>query len=131
MNREIIVRGKPLDPSAHGFDFVQGGYYLDQRGEAGPQGVDPSVDYHIIVTEDFEHIPVIQETIGQFTGLKDKHGKEIYEGDMREDGDWISYSNEWAKFGWTDGGYIKQISYQFPCDDVEITGNIHTKEVEK
>ena len=54
--------------------------------------------------EDYEVIP---ETVGQFTGMYDKQGRELYEGDIVT----LDEKTEWEFFGGT--GIVSYIDYQF------------------
>jgi len=72
MNREIKFRGKR---KLNG-EWIYG-YFV----------IDPFGNYRIYLKPFDEctsnsHYFVIPETVGQYTGLKDKNGKEIYEGDI-------------------------------------------------
>ena len=74
---------------------------------------------------------VLEETIGQFTGLYDKNGKEIYEGDIFELDDYTNGVVVYLENSGTYGisfGYDKEELYTEPFsyydfDEMEILGN--------
>ena len=112
MNREILFRGKRIDNG----EWVYG-YYI-------------AVFSHSIVDNRGVAFEVAPKTIGQYTGLKDKNGKKIFDGDILK-----SYYDKPGIVKWNNeiGAFqIKGIPSQTMkrCYQMEVIGNIFDKEVE-
>ena len=102
--REILFRGKRTDNDEG--EFVYGipveGEPLLGMGKRTYIITKPGVQWvdGVYMTYD-ECIEVDPETVGQFTGLTDKNGRKIFEGDIVERGGriWlVEYSNKYGQF---------------------------------
>jgi len=111
--REIKFRGLTVDTGI----FIYGNVQFPK----------PPFDKYFM-WEKHQQFEVLPETIGQFTGLEDKNGIEIYEGDTFHMGNPnISYTVIWRDCGLL-GRQNRLASYvglDYWKNDIVITGNIH------
>ena len=116
--REILFRGKRPDNGEWVCGFLVkmfGAYHIIDEG-------DENTSYE-----------VIPETVGQYTGLNDKHGKRIFEGDIAKvlqgkdkDIAYVGFENgAFILYPETGNIYERTLwSYWYNDWDVEVIGNI-------
>lgn len=97
--RTIKFRGKNLDG-----EWVFGFYVEEER-----QTINGFEKKHFIVNDGHDYVK--PETVGQFTGLHDKDGKDIYEGDI---------------LGRKDGGTLLKVEFRHGAFGYEYCGEFHS-----
>lgn len=128
--RKILFRGKSEDNGewVYGYYACIGKHHYILTGKL-----------NLIGAVNFEHYLVIPETVGQFTGLYDKNGKKIFEGDIVKIPLYEGCQEQViAVVAWDilcavfylHGKRVKTDFYHYFGDDCEVIGNIHDKKLE-
>ena len=138
--REILFRGKRLDNG----EWVYGSFCMDAvEQKNGLCGVDGFIRRYDFAKGKMQMHEVDRESVSQFTGLTDKNGKRIFDGDFLHI---VSYTCDYdfktsvgAKYGYTSGLYVDgdfnggdftEIGFAFDYwsnedAEVEVIGNIY------
>lgn len=128
MNREIKFRGKRVDNDewTYGYLVFSEDYMFDYSCRIDIPYIIPIDNFNL---KDYREYRVDESTIGQYTGLKDKNRKEIYEGDIvsyifgKPNGDSVEVYSETVEFNYG------QLLILTCADYLEVIGNIYERGV--
>lgn len=133
--REILFRGKSTETN----QWIYGGFHIWEKRQVCALGNDRLKDDEIscvITVNSFadwnmprtmQAVEVIADTVGQYTGLTDRNGNKIFEGDIVNI---LTENEEIGVIVYEDGGFFVHadkfsidIIYKINRTDVEVIGN--------
>lgn len=119
--REILFRGKRVDNG----EWVEG-YYCPKPYSHFP--CEATIFPSETIDRDWHGEKVDPETVGQFTGLTDKNGVKIFEGDIVEYDEELHsvvYEPDVGMFELCGNGFVADFSYIDSSIFCEVVGNVH------
>ena len=127
MKREILYRGARMGDGK----FVYGSLVFVKENDKSENELP-----HIVISygpDTFDWFEVDPETVGQFTGMTDKNGTKIFEGDIVRHIDTtrhvvevvnseVYFDTEILEFGLKESNELFHVQFN---DEFEVIGNIH------
>ena len=123
--REILFKGKRVDNGEWVYGLLTCRNYIDVFTQKVCYDGEEELTYCTV-----EHCQLDAHTVGQYTGLTDKNGKKIFEGDIVESPHGTQGVVEWQN---AECAFLVNIGDDWQTMDdcpYEVVGNIYDKEEE-